>query len=159
MANFHFSWIGSGLGESSFSVSGWSAIQRLRVRYEATDYQRSISSYSDADWQRDVVGAIDLLVSESPHGQPIPPAMVDEFNAWREAEYWSHRRSIDSQPDRYGVVDWDSDPVFKRPRPVRGARYLVRWNKPGREQWRYGCKGLGWWVNGEAAPAGADGEG
>ena len=87
----------------------------------------------------------------------MPQAIVEAFNAWRLAEYWRHRTAIDAQPERYGVVDWENDAVFKRPRPVRGAHYVVRWARPDApDRWKYGCTGLGWQINGEpdiTAPA------
>jgi hypothetical protein len=57
---YHFHLEGSGLGETTYRVSGAGELVRLRVRYEATDWQRKNSSYTDADWERDVVGAINL---------------------------------------------------------------------------------------------------
>ncbi|HTI81787.1 MAG TPA: hypothetical protein VL614_15165 [Acetobacteraceae bacterium] len=142
---YTFRWDSSGLGEAYYTVFGAGELSTLRVRYEATEYQRSISSYSDADWERDVVGAIGLLTASA---QPVPQDVVDAFNAWRLAEYNRHRAQIDAQPERYGVVDWDNDPVFKRPVPCRGAHYLVRWNRPDApDKWKYGCVGLGWQVN------------
>lgn len=140
---YHFTWEGSGLGEATYRVSGAGDLTTLRVRYEATDYQRSISSYSDAEWERDVVGSINLL-ADAYGGRPVPRDLVDAFNEWRQAAYELHRRQIDAQPDRYGIVDWEKDPVFKRPPIVRGARYLVRWEKPGSDQWKHGAIGLGW---------------
>jgi len=147
MSKYHFRLEGSGLGETIWRVSGAGDITRLRVRYEATPYQRSISSLSDAEWERDIVGAIDLLVDASGE-RPVPQDVVDAFNAWRESEYWRHRREIDAQPERYGVVDWDHD-ALQRPRQVRGAHYLIRKNRPdaGADWWRYGSTGLGWAIN------------
>jgi hypothetical protein len=122
---YHFVLEGSGFGETTYRVHGAGELTRLRVRYEATAYQRSISSYTDADWDRDMVGAINLLVDAS-GGRRVPQDLVDAFNAWRLHEYTTHRNQIDAQPERYGVVDWDADPVFKKPPEVRGARYRVR---------------------------------
>ena len=145
-SQYRFTLEGSGLGETTYRVSGAGDLTRLRVRCEATEWQRANSSYTDDDWQRDVVGAINLLVDAS-GGRRVPQDVVDAFNAWRLETYNSHRRQIDAQPERYGIVDWDKDPVFKRPAEVRGARYRVRWNKPGPDQWKHGCVGLGWEVN------------
>jgi hypothetical protein len=154
-ARYVFRWTCSGLGESDYDVFGSPDVTKLRLRYEATDYQRSISSYDEAAWQRDVVGAIDLLHATGGGGH-VTQDMVDAFNAWRLAEYMAHRRSIDAQPERYGVIDWASDPVFKRPRVVRGARYAVRVRRPdmGRDWWKVGCDGLGWVILGQPAPEG-----
>ena len=143
---YRFELEGSGLGESTYRVSGAGELTRLRVRYEATEWQRANSSYSDADWQRDVVGAINLLV-DAGGGRAVPQDLVDAFNAWRMASYTCLRRKIDAQPERYGKVDWDNDPVFRPPPAVRGARYRVRWNKPGPDCWKHGCIGLGWELN------------
>lgn len=146
LSKYSFRWTCSGMGETDYEVSGAGDLTRLRVRYEATEYQRSISSYDDAGWERDVVGAIGLLVACA---RPVPQDLVDAFNAWRLSEYEAHRKQIDAQPERYGVVDWEADPVFKRPVVVRGAQYMIRKNRPetGAEWWRYGCVGLGWKIN------------
>ena len=148
---YTFAWTGSGLGISSFSVYGAGDLTRLCVRYEATDWQKSRSSYNDADWQRDVVSAINLLVDDC-GGRPVPQEVVDAFNAWRLVNYEHNRAEIDAQPERYGMVDWANDPVFKRPAIVRGAQYQIRKNRPetGVDWWKYGCVGLGWRINGAA---------
>ena len=52
---YHFVLEGSGLGESTYRVSGAGDLTRLRVRYEATEWQRANSSYTDGDWQRAVL--------------------------------------------------------------------------------------------------------
>jgi hypothetical protein len=143
---YRFTLEGSGLGETTYRVSGAGDLTRLRVRYEATEWQRANSSYSDADWQRDVVGAINLLVDAS-GGRPVPQDMVSAFNAWRTESYNLLRRKVDAHPDRYGEVDWEKDPPFRPPAEVRGARYLIRWNKPGPDCWKHGCVGLGWELN------------
>jgi len=93
-----------------------------------------------------VVAAINLLV-DAHGGRRVPQDVVDAFHAWRMDEYTTHRRQIDAQPERYGVVDWDNDPVFRQPAEVRGARYRVRWEKPGPDCWKHGCVGLGWELN------------
>lgn len=150
-----FRWTCSGLGESSYDVHGAGELTGVRLRYEASDYQRSIANYNDAEWLRDVVGAVDVLVREKGKGE-VTQEIVDAFNAWRLAEYTLHRASIDAHPERYGVVDWDNDPVFARPRTVRGARYAIRVNRPelGRDWWKAGSTGLGWVYCGEPAPEG-----
>jgi hypothetical protein len=146
-SQYWFTLEGSGLGETTYRVAGAGDLTRLRVRYEATEWQRTnVHSCSDDEWQRDVVGAINLLVDAN-GGRRVPQDVVDAFNAWRLREYNSHRRQIDAQPERYGIVDWDKDPVFKRPAEVRGARYRVRWEKPGPDCWKHGCVGLGWELN------------
>jgi hypothetical protein len=145
-SKYHFTLEGSGLGETTWRVAGPGELTRLRVRYEATAYQRSIANYTHEEWERDVVGAINLLVDAN-GGREVPQDLVDAFNAWRLDSYTRHRQQIDTQPERYGVVDWDKDTVFRNPPTVRGARYIVRWNRPGPDQWKHGCVGLGWQVN------------
>src|SRR5271155_2261466 len=94
---YRFTLEGSGLGETTYRVSGAGDLTRLRVRYEATEWQRKNSSYTDADWERDVVGAINLLVDAS-GGRRVSQDVVDAFNAWRMETYDAHRRQIDAQP-------------------------------------------------------------
>ena len=157
MTKYRFSWACGFMGETDYRVSGAGDLTMLRVRREASDYQRSISTLTEEQWQRDVVGAIGLLV-DGCGGRPVPDDLVAEFNAWRDAEYWRQRNDIDAQPERYGVIDWDTDAVFAKPAPVRGARYVVRWEKPDSpDRWKYGCTGLGWHINGEPAPVGGEG--
>lgn len=145
---YNFTLEGSGLGETTWRVAGAGELTRLRVRTEATAYQRSIANYTDAEWERDVVGAINLLVDAN-GGREVPQDLVDAFNAWRLDSYTRHRQQIDAQPERYGVVDWDNDPVFQKPPVVRGAVYRVKWNTEGPDRWKYGCIGLGWELNAE----------
>ena len=144
---YRFTLEGSGLGETTYRVSGAGDLTRLRVRFEATEWQRTnVHSCSDEEWQRDVVGAINLLVDAS-GGRPVPQDMVSAFNAWRTEAYSLLRRKVDTQPDVYGEVDWEKDPPFRPPAEVRGAQYRVRWNKPGPDCWKHGCVGLGWELN------------
>jgi hypothetical protein len=137
-----------------YDVHGDGPSYSVRVRRTADEYERKASSHTDEAWQRDVVGAIGLMVPDSGRNGPIAQAVVDAFNAWRDAEYWTLRRQIDNAPERYGVVDWDTNPVMLKPEPVRGAYYVVRWNRPeAPDAWKYGCVGLGWYINGEPSPA------
>src|ERR1041385_8740413 len=106
MGKYYFHLEGSGLGTTTWRVSGAGEITRLETRYEATDYQRSISSLTDLEWQHDVIASIGLLHVASSSSRAIPQDLVDEFNAWRLAEYERHRAHIDANPERYGVIDW-----------------------------------------------------
>ena len=102
---YRFTLEGSGLGETTYRVSGAGDLTRLRVRYEATEWQRvNVHSCSDEEWQRDVVGAINLLVDAS-GGRPVPQDMVSAFNAWRMEAYNLLRRKVNAQPDAYGEVE------------------------------------------------------
>ena len=89
-----------------------------------------------------MVGAINLLVDAN-GGRRVPQDVVDAFNAWRMETYNSHRRQIDAQPERYGKVDWDKDPVFagrrrfaergpvsggKSPAPIAGSTAASGWD-------------------------------
>lgn len=153
MSHYRFSWECSGLGESTFRVAGAGEVQRLRVRYEATDYQKSISSYSNHDWQREVVAAVGLLVSEYPHGRPISEELAAAFNAWRLEEYNRTRADILAQFDRYGVTAEEySEKISPPPLTVRGAQAESHWVNPdARERWSEGLVWCGWQVNGETA--------
>jgi hypothetical protein len=122
MTKYSFRWTCGYMGVSYYDVFGDGEPYEVRVRREASDYERSISNYDDAGWQREVVGMIGLLCANR-YKAEMAPGVVDAFNAWRQAEYDQHRREIDAQPERYGVVDWDNDPVFKRPAVLRGANW------------------------------------
>lgn len=146
---YRFGFASAYMGVTEYTVSGAGELTVLRVRREASAYERSISNYDDAGWERDVVGAIGLVTACA---RPVPQDVVDAFNAYRQANYDAQRAYIDARPERYGVIDWENDPVFGRPVIVRGAEYMVRKNRPdmGADWWKYGCVGLGWKIN-EAA--------
>jgi hypothetical protein len=132
-----FRWTCSYMGRQEFEVIDETGTYRVETRYEASDYQRGISSYDDQGWQREVVDAIGLLYRY--HGrldQPIPQSTVDAFNAWRLAEHQAFVKLLRDHPDKYGTNAADG---VEPPMVVRGARYVV---------------GTGWVVNEETATAG-----
>ena len=104
---------------------------------------RKYHSYGDVEYARDIIGMVGVLRREHDCSKAIPQDVVDTFNEWREAEYWTHRLEIDAQPNRYDVVDWDADPVFAKPVPAVGARAIITRDGP-----RYDFHG--WQVNGES---------
>ena len=136
------------MGVAEYTVNGDGQPYRVSVRSEAGDYERSISTYDDAGWQRDVVSAIGLLTAS----RPIPCAVVRAFNAWRLAEWEKHMAIMRSQPERYGSVQ---EAMFQRPPVLRGAWYRVTWNKPGPDCWKHGAIPHGWVLNAEDATCSA----
>lgn len=110
------------MGVSYYYVYGDGELYEVQARHTASDYERSIFNGTDAMWERDILPMIGLLCANR-YKATMAPDVAEAFNAWREAEYWKHRRDIDSKPETYGVVDWENDAVFKKPIPVRGANY------------------------------------
>ena len=99
-----FRWTCSYMGRQEFEVIDETGIYRVETRYEASDYERGISSYDDQGWQRAVVGAIGLL--HRYHGrldQPIPQSTVDAFDAWRLAEHEAFVKLLRDHPEKYGA--------------------------------------------------------
>ncbi len=151
---YHFRWTCSGMGETDYAVSGAGAIKHLRVRYDAGDYFKSISSYSDLDWEREVVASLGLLRSDAcGSGQEMPQDLVDAFNAWRLAEYEASRAKILGDYARYGIKPEDyANAISAPPSVLRGAVGEHHWVAPeAPEKWHHGSVWAGWRVNGETA--------
>ena len=128
-----FRWKCSWWGCQAYEVRDETGMYEVETRYLAHDRERSISTYDDDGWQRDVLGAIGLLRRSANSGTPIPQKTVDAFNAWRMAEHAAHVKRLRDNPDRYGENAADE---VEPPMVVRGARYVV---------------GRGWVVNGNGA--------
>lgn len=155
MAEYHFRFaVGYG-GEIEWTVSAGNETGRVRVRHEASDYFKSISTYSDLDWRREVVASIDLLRWDNRAGRSYMPsvALVDAFNAWRLADYTAQRDSILAQPERYGiasVAEYEALSWGLPPRMVRGAVGEHHWVDPNAyEVWNHGSVWCGWQTIGE----------
>lgn len=96
----------------------------IEERREASDYERSISSYDDDGWQRCIVASIGTIRRRSYTSRPIPERIVDAFNAWRAAEHEAARAKMLAQPHRYGSAE-ELEPWLEEHRPpaVVGAHY------------------------------------
>lgn len=138
MQKYFFQWTSGYQNETDYTVSGLPGVSRLSLRHAVPPCSKREFNYTGAEWRRDVVASIGLLRPRCGEREPLPQDLVDEFNAWREADYWKQRHSIESQPERYGVVDWDGDCLFRKPVAARGAVWV---------------SGAGWWINGEPKPA------
>jgi hypothetical protein len=147
MSEYRFRWTCSYMNSASFDVIGDGQMYSIELRRGVCDYERSIFNGTEEEWQRDIVPLIGCIKRDSgSRDSGIKQEVVDAFNAWRMAEYLEHRASIDAQPEKYGIVDWDNDPVFPAPKPVRAVRaiYDVIPCKPyNRIKWH------GWMYNGE----------
>lgn len=108
------------MGFAEYEVAGDGAAYRVEVRRSASEYERSIFSGTEAEWQRDVIPSIGLLRRMYEPMKPIPGAVVAAFNAWRTAE---HARTLSEIRDRHGTIPdlVSSDP----PPPVCGGAYVV----------------------------------
>ena len=129
---FRFEFISSYMGERDYRVHGDGEPYRIRERWQANSYERSIFNGGDAEWQRDVVAAIGLIQRG---GEPISQAVVDAFSAWRAAKHAKDIDYICAHPERYGNISRD-DPLWVAPTVVRGAHYEV---------------GEGWIVNADSS--------
>lgn len=120
----HFRWTVSYLGCVEYEVWGDGAPYRVEVRREASAYERAAFNGTDAEWQRDVEGAIGLIRRVPDCDRPISPHVVDAFNAWRSAEHETFVERLRSRPERYGNIA-PNDPLLVPPPVVRGAHYEV----------------------------------
>lgn len=147
MSDYRFRFESGYQGDQDFTVYGDGEPYRVSLRVAADALVPRGWNYDQPTYERDVVASVGLLRRHDGREVAIPAAVVEAFNAWRLADYQRARQLIDEQAERYGVIDWERDPVFKRPIPARaGAYYTVRWNRPGPDCWKHGCVGLGWVV-------------
>lgn len=108
------------MGFAEYEVAGDGAAYRVEVRRSVSEYERSIFSGTEAEWQRDVIPSIGLLRRMYEPRKPIPGAVIAAFNTWRAAE---HARTVSEIRDRYGP---SLNLVFPDPPPpVRGGAYVV----------------------------------
>lgn len=112
------------MGTFDYMVYGDGQPYRVEVRRSAGDYERSVFNGDDARWNRDVLGAIDLLRRTSDPGRALTAAVVAAFNQWQAARHATNLARIVSNPARYGELAAD-DALRIPPRPVRGAVYQV----------------------------------
>jgi hypothetical protein len=123
-----FRWVSSYLNIVDYDVYGDGSPYRIETRRAINrfnyDYQRSIFNGTEAEWQRDVIGAIDLLFRSHHTEQALPQTVVDAFNAWRAAEHAQQIAHIKAHPEKYGDLD-ENDPLFEAPPVVRGAQYVI----------------------------------
>lgn len=116
------------MNSAYFDVHGDGERYEIELRRGVCAYERSIFNGSETEWQRDILPLVGAIKRGG--GYPIPQAVVDAFNEWRMAEHLVQRRQIDANPERYGVIDWGNDPMFKAPEAVRAA-YSVTTPIPG----------------------------
>lgn len=95
----------------------------IEYRTGVSNYERHISNYNDAEWERDVVAAIGLLYRTDPT-TPIPVGTVAAFNDWRQAERDKWLEKWKANPDRYGPFDPDHE-AAQPIELVKGAYYIV----------------------------------
>ena len=71
-----FKWVCSYMGTQDFEVHDHTGVYRVETRYEASSYEHSIANHASPlfDWQRDVVGSIDLLYREFQPSEPFRKA-------------------------------------------------------------------------------------
>jgi hypothetical protein len=112
------------MGTFDYTVYGDGQPYRVEVRRTAGDYERSVFNGDDARWDRDVVGAIDLLRRTGNPCQALSDPVVEAFNDWQAARHSANLARIEANPARYGEVPPD-DALRIPPRPVRGAMYRI----------------------------------
>jgi hypothetical protein len=116
---YNFRWTCSYMNSAYYDVIGDGQTYEIELRRGVCAYERSIYNGTEAEWQRDIVPLIGAIKRVG--GYRVPDAVVDAFNAWRAAEHLMERRKLDAHPEKYGVIDWDNDPLFPTPKPVRAA--------------------------------------
>lgn len=116
---YNFRWTYTYMNSTWFDVTGDGQRYEIELRRGVCDYERSISNRTDAEWTRDVVPLIGMIHRGG--GYPIPQPVVDAFNEWRMADHIANRKQIDAHPEKYGVINWDNDPMFRAPAIVRAA--------------------------------------
>src|SRR6185437_3233960 len=115
-----FESISSYRGCWDYQVHGDGEPYRISERRRADSYERSNFSGSEAEWQRQVVGAIGLVYRVDK--RTISQEVVDAFNAWRALEHARTVKEILSKPECYGVLS-PEDPRLAPPIATRGAQY------------------------------------
>jgi hypothetical protein len=123
-----FRFISSFLNSEHYEVLGDGAPYRIETRRPIKDgledYQRSIFNGTEAEWQRDVIGASNLVYRATEPGKPLPQTVIDAFNSWRAAEHAQQVAAIRAHPAGYGDLEAD-DPILIPPSTVLGCRYVV----------------------------------
>jgi len=118
MADYSFRWTCSYGDEVNYQVYGDGQPYEATVRWEASDYFRSIWNGDEASWQAQCVAAIGLIRGRT--CEPMSQDVVDAFNAWRAHEHARGIAELKANPGKYGVID-ENDDLHKPPPVVRGA--------------------------------------
>jgi hypothetical protein len=117
-------------------VTGDGPPYRIETRQATTPaqdaYQRSIFTGDDEQWERDVIGATNLLFRVPDSDQPLPQAVVEAFNAWRAQDGAEQLAAALSRFERLDGIN-PEHPMVEAPAVVQGAYYVT---------------GRGWLVNG-----------
>lgn len=121
---YRFRWTCSYMGTVEYEVIGDGPSYRVEIRRSVCDYQRKIYNGDEAEWQRDVVAAIDLLRRRTFSERPIPADVTAAFNVWLQANHAEQVCQIKAAPERYGELATD-DPILAAPRQAKGAHYVI----------------------------------
>jgi hypothetical protein len=118
-----FRWTCSYLNCVWYEVTDETGTYEVELRRRVSDYERSITSYTDEAWERDVVAAIGILHRTS-STRPIPDETVAAFNEWQQSvrEEWIAKWK--ANPDRYGLFD-PTDISAQPFEPVKGGHYVI----------------------------------
>lgn len=121
-----FRWTSGYRGETEYEIYDRTGCYRARLLHTLTAYDDKHCPYNGtrADYERDVVGAHNLLHRAYSSDKEIPADTLAAFNQWRAQEHFRHLEDIRSQPTRYGEVK-DGDPILTPPPAVNAGRYEI----------------------------------
>lgn len=97
---------------------------RIEHRNQFSEYERSITNYSDEETKDRMVGdTVGMIHRVGNPCEPLAVELVAAFNAWRDARWAASMETMRRHPEKYG--DFFDDPGFQRPVHV-GAIHLVK---------------------------------
>jgi hypothetical protein len=107
------------MGAVYYDVMDETGRYEIEVRRSVCDYQRSIYNGGPAEFERDVVGAINLARRSTFCDKAIPESTLHAINRILQAEHVASIRQIEADPFRYGVLE--ADDKLRRAPPILSA--------------------------------------
>lgn len=92
------------MGESWYTVEGDGERYLVRLRTEASEYMRGISTAKGDDFDREYTSSIGILRSDKSYQGIrglVNPEVLEAFNTWRKRDHEEQLNKMRSQPERY----------------------------------------------------------
>lgn len=134
-----FAWTCAYLNRSWFTVATPAGERgTLELRTRLCEYEASIYNGGRDAYLREQEPLVGVLRFEHSSDRPMPPALVEAFNAWRIADHEGSLAYMRARPERYGAEDeWNAEMYVPPPLARDGGHYdgVTR-------TWRFNSAGL-----------------
>ena len=102
------------------------------------EYWRRRYNGTEEDWNLNEVALVNTIRRHHAYKEdPLAPAVVDAFNAWRVAERQMWLDKMKADREKYGPWEKiEQDPYWQIPKPVRAVHYFTERGTKCRESWK-----------------------